>query len=443
MAEHHVKNMKKQIFISLVLSMLFIPVTPASLEINGGRAYKYSPNELTTGLNMGVYVVSPIDNLTITFTSDSDQPMQIYTFTSSGASAKLPAAGAQQTGSTITLSGGRRDCGYVVEQGNDAYYFWVSTYIPVSNLENDYTYSNICMSARITGEGITIPYCTTTGSMDAVPRKVRYYTWEWDEENQVAVTDVLVEEEVVPELDDKLVITSPYQKTLITLIDEIPVMWGSPAATISTAEEFEPRAIFLRSSVTQSGRRADNELEVSLDAGILGGSAPVTVDFKAYVNEDNYVAWQIFHSEAGADDPDPVIDAIYPVDELSYTFKEAGTVYVRLYSENSTCSEYETYTVTISESYIDAPNAFSPGASPGVNDEWRVAYKSLVEFKCVIFDRWGQEVCRFEDPSMGWDGYYHGKLAPPGVYFYVIQAKGSDGNEYKLKGHINIIRGRD
>ena len=182
---------------------------------------------------------------------------------------------------------------------------------------------------------------------------------------------------------------------------------------------------------------------MSLESGVLGGSAPVTVNFKAYVNEDNYVAWQIFHSEAGADDPDPVIEAIYPVDELSYTFKDAGTVYVRLYSENNTCSEYETYTVTISESYIDAPNAFSPGASPGVNDEWRVAYKSIVEFKCVIFDRWGQEVCRFEDPAMGWDGYYHGKLAPPGVYFYVIQARGSDGNEYKLKGHINIIRGRN
>lgn len=435
--------MKKQISISIILSVLAASVSAATLDINGGRAYKYQPNELSTGLNMGVYVVSPIDNLTITFISDTSDNMQMYTFTSSGASAKLPAAGAQQTGNRITLSGASRDCGYVVEQGSDTYYFWISTYIPISYIENDYTYTNICMSARITGEGITIPYYTITGSMDAIPRTLKYYTWEWNEEEQIAVSDVQVEEEVVPELDDKIVVTSPYQKTLFTIVDEIPTAWGSPAATISTAEEFEPRAIFLHSTVTQSERRADNELEVSLESGTLGGSAPVTVNFKAYVNEDNYVAWQIFHSETGADDPDPVIEALYPVDELSYTFKDAGTVYVRLYSENSTCSEYETYTVTISESYIDAPNAFSPGTSPGVNDEWRVAYKSIVEFKCVIFDRWGQEVCRFEDPSMGWDGYYHGKLAPPGVYFYVIQARGSDGNEYKLKGHINIIRGKN
>lgn len=422
---------------------LVTSISAATLEINGGRSYKYAPNESSTGLNMGVYVVSPIDNLSITFISDSSESMQMYTFTSSGTSSKLPVSGAQQIANKLTLAGGARDCGYVIEQGNEAYCFWISTYIPVSYIENDYSYTNICMSARITGEGITIPYYTTTGSMDAVPRTLKYYTWEWNDEEEVAVSDVLVEEEVIPELDDKIVINSPYQKTLFTIVDEIPASWGSPVATISTAEEFEPRAIFLHSTAVQSERRADNELEVSLDADILGGSAPVTINFTAYVNEDNYVAWQIFHSEVGADDSDPVIEAIYPVSELSYTFKNAGTVYVRLYSENGTCSKYETYTVKISESYIDAPNVFSPGTSPGVNDEWRVAYKSIVEFKCVIFDRWGQEVCRFEDPATGWDGYYHGKLAPPGVYFYVIQAKGSDGNEYKLKGHINIIRGRN
>ena len=113
--------MKKQIIISAILSVLYLPVTAASLEINGGRSYKYSPNELSTGLNMGVYVVSPIDNLTITFTSDSYESMQMYTFTSSGTSAKLPASGAQQTGNKIPLSGGARDCGYVIEQGGSIF----------------------------------------------------------------------------------------------------------------------------------------------------------------------------------------------------------------------------------------------------------------------------------------------------------------------------------
>ena len=45
----------------------------------------------------------------------------------------------------------------------------------------------------------------------------------------------------------------------------------------------------------------------------------------------------------------------------------------------------------------------------------------------------------FKDPSMGWDGKYKGKYVPAGVYYYVINAVGSDGRKYKLSGDINII----
>ena len=33
-----------------------------------------------------------------------------------------------------------------------------------------------------------------------------------------------------------------------------------------------------------------------------------------------------------------------------------------------------------------------------------------------------------------------GKYVAPGVYFYVIEAEGSDGKKYKKKGDINILR---
>ena len=75
--------------------------------------------------------------------------------------------------------------------------------------------------------------------------------------------------------------------------------------------------------------------------------------------------------------------------------------------------------------------------------EWKVAYKSIVEFKCWIFNRWGEQIYHYQDPSGGWDGRYHGKLVPPGVYYYVIEARGADGQKYKLKGHINILRSKN
>ena len=46
----------------------------------------------------------------------------------------------------------------------------------------------------------------------------------------------------------------------------------------------------------------------------------------------------------------------------------------------------------------------------------------------------------FTDPAEGWDGTYRGKLVPPGVYYYVIKATGTDGQEYKLAGDINILK---
>lgn len=94
-------------------------------------------------------------------------------------------------------------------------------------------------------------------------------------------------------------------------------------------------------------------------------------------------------------------------------------------------------------SELTCPNVFSPGVSIGVNDVWKVSYRSIVDFHCWIFNRWGNKIIEFTDPAEGWDGTYHGKLVSPGVYYYVIQARGSDGKNYKLSGDINIIRYRD
>ena len=130
-------------------------------------------------------------------------------------------------------------------------------------------------------------------------------------------------------------------------------------------------------------------------------------------------------------------------DEVEYTFEEAGTTYWRFYYANSdgSCEDYsETYTVNIGESGLVCPNIFSPGTTPEVNDIWKVSYKSIVDFHCWIYNRWGVLIKEFTDPSDGWDGTYRGKLVSAGVYFYVIRATGSDGKKYKLSGDINILR---
>ena len=130
---------------------------------------------------------------------------------------------------------------------------------------------------------------------------------------------------------------------------------------------------------------------------------------------------------------------------MEETFTEAGTSYWRFIGSNAdgTCESYsETYTVNIGESELVCPNVFTPGSSEGVNDVWKVSYRSITEFHCVIFNRWGNKIIELNDPGQGWDGTYGGKLVPAGVYYYVINARGSDGKQYKMDGDINIIRYR-
>jgi gliding motility-associated-like protein len=128
---------------------------------------------------------------------------------------------------------------------------------------------------------------------------------------------------------------------------------------------------------------------------------------------------------------------------VEQTFEDAGTFYWRFIGTNAagTCTaNSDVYTVTIGTSSLVCPNVFSPGSSEGVNDVWKVSYSSIISFKCWIFNRWGVQICELNDPSQGWDGKYKGKLVDSGVYYYVIEAKGSDGKKYKLNGDINIIK---
>ena len=87
------------------------------------------------------------------------------------------------------------------------------------------------------------------------------------------------------------------------------------------------------------------------------------------------------------------------------------------------------------------PNTFTPN-DDGINDVWKVSYKSIVAFECWIFDKSGKEILHFNDPSEGWDGKINGRKAPSGVFYYVIKAEGAEGKKYNMSGDINIINSK-
>lgn len=140
-------------------------------------------------------------------------------------------------------------------------------------------------------------------------------------------------------------------------------------------------------------------------------------------------------------------------ENTEYTFTKAGThnivVYATFINGNDTIAYTQEYwdeigpmRVTISESKLEMPNAFSPNGD-GINDIYKAkdGYQSIIEFHAYIFNRWGQKLYEWDDPTGGWDGKYNGKDVKQGVYFVLVKAKGADGRTFNIRRDVNLLRG--
>lgn len=185
----------------------------------------------------------------------------------------------------------------------------------------------------------------------------------------------------------------------------------------------------------------------------ISESAPLAVTFKA--GADNTTGWTAhyewhFYKEGLRDQP-------YLVrydEETSYTFAEAGTHYIELWAIFTQGNDTVAYTndywttegtpinISISESKLEFPNAFSPNGD-GINDIYKAkeGYQSIVAFEATIFNRWGQKLYSWNDPAGGWDGRYNGKDVKQGVYFVLVKAQGADGRKFNIKKDVNLLRG--
>lgn len=140
--------------------------------------------------------------------------------------------------------------------------------------------------------------------------------------------------------------------------------------------------------------------------------------------------------------------------DTEYTFTQAGTHSIVLYATFAAPGDTITYAqeywdeiggplrVSISESRLEMPNAFSPNGD-GINDIYRAKsnHQSIVEFHAAIFNRWGHKLYEWDNIDEGWDGTLNGKDVAQGVYFVVVKARGADGREYNIKRDVNLLRG--
>ena len=197
---------------------------------------------------------------------------------------------------------------------------------------------------------------------------------------------------------------------------------------------------------------ANPKMEVEEESGWISvteysGSAPLKTRFTSNVEKlgayTPLYEWRVFK--------DGKIDSPYLVRydaDFDFEFRESGSSRISLqvsFVNGTDTISYEmptTFTVEVSTSVLNVPNAFSPNGD-GVNDVFRVKqdYKSIVDFHGYIFSRNGKKLFEWTDLAGGWDGTYHGSDVADGVYYVRIDAKGADGKKYNIKKAVNLLRG--
>lgn len=211
---------------------------------------------------------------------------------------------------------------------------------------------------------------------------------------------------------------------------------------------FSMKAQTLYPNVTPLARYINSDGEEIEDAS-EEQSAPITGYFSAEVTDQgNYSAhyeWRIFKE---GQENSPVIDRFDP--EIEYTFTQSGTFYVQLYVtfvQGTDTIQYpdgdgEPFVVTVSESKLEFPNAFSPNGD-GFNDVYKAkdGYRSIIKFRATIFSRWGQKLYTWTNPAEGWDGKVNGRTVRDGVYYVVVQAEGADGRKFNIRKDVNVLTG--
>ena len=352
--------------------------------------------------------------------------------------------------------------GYMVKVGAERSVFWVFDYEQlrpaITQVDAELSCSNTVLS--LVGDIPAMTYSRLNGRRMSYERRCRveYMDAMWNEGSEMWVDSVAeCELEFVNELN---VGASPVV-TDFAIHDLLAEQLDIALDTLRTPQ-YQPIALKAHpiTITTTRGKKGETSNEVNRPYepdDVLNMSAPLEVLFKSNGLNAAYYQWRLYK---GSELMLTRSDA-----EHRYTFMEKGNYRAVVVVSNSDCElDSVEFTISVSESMLLIPNVFTPNGD-GANDEFRVAYRSLKEFHCWVYNRWGHLVYEWTDPAKGWDGTIGGKPAAEGAYFYVIRALGTDADEnakymlkpiytkkvkkqdealigvYQRSGSINLLRG--
>jgi gliding motility-associated-like protein len=231
------------------------------------------------------------------------------------------------------------------------------------------------------------------------------------------------------------------------------VLWSSEPATLEIDEPTAPSTTAsgpggqytISLQVTNlAGCVADtsftvNIITVNVDVEVTGKdticsgeSTPLLATASGTATEYTY-SWSPAGSLDNSNIPNPIAS---PDGQETYTVTVTG---------DNLCTATGSVTVYFMETqcrdpYIFVPKAFTPNADNN-NDRFRVRGTNITELLFIVYDRWGEEVYRTEDPDhAGWDGTYRGEPSTPDSYGWYLRVRCGNGQIFENKGNVTLFK---
>ena len=418
---------------------LWAGVATAQYQVNGGAKPPLLAAD-NVPYRTQVYLVYGMEGVSLTYTSSSSSH-RWYRY--SVRALDYEPVTSEQEGTTSRVSRPEEGYGYFVMEGDNpatAHFVWLIDYskypVDIQNLRTATGETDPCERLRLEGDNRTQPltYRTPVGDLTNVERhfEASYLTQVWRESTQQFVQVLRIDTLRGNPFNTPL--TPPLADTDIQLSGDLFARHFGTEKTYSTGQ-YQAVALEVHADTLHMSGGG-----TSMATGENELLAPAVVRFRAQANVPvaALYIWQVYRTQ----EPDrPLVR--FPEAEMEYTFDREGeyTVKLEVSDRSGKClNDVHVYQVSVTATQLLVPNAFTPEGSPGVNDVFKVAYKSVVRFRGWIFNRWGAELFHWTDPAQGWDGKYRGKYVPAGAYFYVMEYTGTDGKARRKSGDINVIR---
>lgn len=171
--------------------------------------------------------------------------------------------------------------------------------------------------------------------------------------------------------------------------------------------------------------------DVSFTASPEMGTAPLTVQFTNTSGSTGVFYWN-FGNGNYSNEANPG----------STIYLQAAAYNPVLYlTDANGCLDSASVTIIVEDTLtITIPNVFTPGGD-GINETFLIQTKGAKTFHAYVYNRWGNLIYHWTDPTQGWNGKTGlGTDASGGVYMLILQAESFNGKSYEFRETFTLVR---